>query len=89
MSDKNTLAEKVKRTLTSIFPIDKNRRGRCINCGACCNLPTPCTLLKYDSLGNSQCAIYKFRPPACRKYPRTEDEHITKDSCGYRFKERF
>ena len=81
----NTWRAKVKRTLTSLLPIDENRQGDCISCGKCCKLPNECYFLKYDSAEKSYCSIYKIRPLNCRKYPRTGDEHITKDTCGYRF----
>jgi hypothetical protein len=35
--------------------------------------------------GKFYCSIYLIRPLNCRKYPRTESEFITADTCGYRF----
>ena len=78
---------KLKRFLTSWLPVSSNRRGSCTNCGACCQLPFPCTFLKYRENGDSYCAIYAVRPPSCRKYPRTASEFITTEICGYRFEE--
>jgi uncharacterized protein len=77
--------KKAKRTITSILPIDKKRKGRCINCGECCKLPNICAFLKYHKNGKSYCSIHKMRPLNCRKYPRTTDEHVTSKKCGYRF----
>ena len=81
----NTWAAKIRRTLTSVLPVAKNRRGQCIHCGACCRLPNVCPFLKTDSDGKGYCGVYRFRPLNCRKYPRTDSEHITKDTCGFRF----
>jgi len=41
----NTWRAKAKRTITSILPIAKNRRGKCENCGECCKLPNICPFL--------------------------------------------
>lgn len=76
---------KLKRFSTSLLPVDSNRRGECNRCGACCQLPFPCPLLRFDEQGLSSCAVYHLRPPSCRKYPRTASEHITQDQCGYYF----
>lgn len=76
---------KAKRTLTSMLPVAKNRTGHCVGCGACCKLPTPCLFLKTDENGRGFCAVYEFRPLNCRKYPRTESEWLTADTCGFRF----
>ena len=35
--------------------------------------------------GQSYCSIYLIRPLNCRKYPRTESECVTEDTCGFRF----
>lgn len=80
----NTWGAKFKRTLTCVLPVSKNRRGECKNCGECCKLPNKCIFLKYKD-GKSYCSIHSFRPLNCRKYPRTEEEHITKEKCGYWF----
>jgi len=83
---KNNYLSKAKRTFTSVFlPVDKDRAGKCIRCGECCKLPNICSFLRYDNGGNSFCSIYKLRPPACRKYPRANSEHLTKETCGHIF----
>jgi len=84
MNNKNTWRARVKRTLTSLLPVSENRTGSCIQCGECCKLPNICPFLKYED-NKSSCSIYSLRPSNCRKYPRTESEHITKDTCGYWF----
>lgn len=82
---RNTWMAKIKRTLTCLLPVSSRRRGHCINCGACCKLPNVCAFLKTGSDGKGYCGVYPFRPLNCRKYPRTESEHITKDTCGFYF----
>ncbi len=79
------LAAKVKRQFTAFFPVAADRVGECRRCGACCRLPYPCPMLRYDADGKSRCAIYRFRPPSCRVYPRTAGEHRTKATCGFSF----
>jgi hypothetical protein len=81
------LKSKAKRTITSVFPVAKNRTGQCVGCGACCKLPHPCSFLKYNEDGRSFCAIYTIRPLNCRKYPRTASECLTSDTCGFRFEQ--
>ena len=83
----NTWRAKFRRTLTSPLPVSPKRRGQCIGCGACCKLPNVCTFLRFDDNGRSYCAAYRFRPLNCRKYPRTESEHITRDTCGFKFED--
>jgi Fe-S-cluster containining protein len=85
MKDKNTWLAKIKRTFTAFLPVDKNRRGQCIRCGRCCRLPNDCPFLKIKEDGNAVCLIYLIRPLNCRKYPRTKDEWLTSDVCGFRF----
>jgi len=84
---KNTWSAKAKRTVTSVFPVDKSRKGRCSRCGACCKLPNPCAFLSIDKDGLSACKLYWLRPLNCRKYPRSKSELITDDTCGYIFDE--
>jgi Fe-S-cluster containining protein len=84
-SARNTFSAKLRRTVTSFLPVAKNRRGRCIRCGACCKLPNVCPWLDFDEQNRAVCKIYFFRPLNCRKYPRTESEFITAETCGYRF----
>jgi hypothetical protein len=81
----NTWPAKAKRTVTAFLPVADNRKGQCVSCGACCKLPTVCPFLKYDSEEKSYCTIYPIRPLNCRKYPRTESELITGDTCGFKF----
>lgn len=85
---KNTWGAKLKRTLTSVLPVAKNRQGECANCGKCCHLPTRCVFLKDGDDGKTYCSIYKIRPLNCRKYPRTESEFLTQDTCGYSFSKK-
>lgn len=72
---------KMKRTFTAFLPVDENRQGACRRCGGCCKLAFKCPF--YDGNG---CSIYSFRPPQCRKYPRTQEESIVPD-CGFTFSE--
>lgn len=76
---------KIKRFLTSLLPIDANRRGDCNRCGNCCKLPYPCPFLEFDAEGLSSCSVYHFRPPSCRKYPRIAAENLTTQTCGFYF----
>ena len=77
---------KAKRTVTALLlPISKKRNGKCIQCGACCKSPDPCAFLRYKPDGSRYCEIYRIRPLNCRKYPRTEDESFTSDTCGFWF----
>ena len=85
MADKNTFFSKLRRLITCLLPVDKTRTGECRNCGACCELPYPCPMLRYEN-GTSRCLIYAVRPPSCRRYPRTPAEHITVAVCGYSFR---
>jgi uncharacterized protein len=84
-SRKNTWRAKARRTLTSVLPVSGARQGECVQCGACCQLPNVCPFLKTSGTGETYCAIYRLRPLNCRKYPRTEAEQITADTCGFRF----
>jgi len=86
---KNNWLGKFERTITAFLPVSPARRGECRNCGACCKKnPTRCPLLRFDKNGKSYCAIWKYRPPQCRKYPRIENEQVIgfgKANCGYYF----
>lgn len=84
-TQQNTWAARLKRTLTSPLPVSEQRHGQCVNCGACCRLPNVCPFLKTNGNGKGYCGIYRLRPLNCRKYPRTESEHITESTCGFRF----
>ena len=79
------LKAKLKRFLTSVLPVSPRRRGGCVDCGACCRLPTPCIFLGSRDDGGSYCRIYSIRPLSCRQYPRTPSEFITEETCGYWF----
>lgn len=79
------MLEKIKRFLTSLLPVDPNRRGDCHRCGDCCKLPFPCPFLRFDEEGLSSCAVYRFRPASCRKYPRVPEENLTAATCGFHF----
>ena len=80
------MKHKLKRFTTSLLlPVAENRRGDCNRCGECCRLPYPCPFLRYDEKGKSSCLVYQFRPPSCRKYPRTNSENLTPRACGYYF----
>lgn len=83
--DRNTWAAKAKRTVTAVLPVAANRRGQCIHCGACCKLPNVCPFIKPGDDGREYCSIYAIRPYNCRKYPRTESECVTGETCGYTF----
>jgi len=83
--NRNTWLAKAKRTATCLLPVSEKRRGRCVNCGACCKLPNVCAFLKNSPDGKGYCSIYPIRPLNCRKYPRTKGEFITQDTCGYSF----
>lgn len=82
---KNTWLAKTRRTATSILPVSPKRKGQCVNCGACCKLPNVCAFLKAGLDGRGYCSIYPIRPLNCRKYPRTDSEFITQETCGYSF----
>jgi len=84
---RNTWAAKLKRTFTSVLPVSKQRRGQCNHCGACCRLPNVCPFLRTDKEGKGYCAVYPIRPLNCRKYPRTESELITGQTCGFWFEQ--
>ena len=81
----NNWYAKIYRTLTCLFPVSRGRKVKCINCGECCKLPARCVFLR-EKKGKSYCIIYPVRPLNCRKYPRTEKEHITKSKCGFSFR---
>ncbi len=83
----NNFRAKIIRTITSILPIDKKRKGNCANCGKCCKLPKKCKFLKTKD-GKSYCSIYKIRPLNCRKYPRAETEFLTENTCGFYFESK-
>lgn len=82
------MKNKIKRTLTSFLPVEEGRTGSCNNCGACCHLPFRCVFLKTAEDGKEFCLIYTVRPPNCRKFPRTREEHdLVSDQCGFSFDE--
>ncbi len=80
---------KARRFATSlVLPVDKSRTGDCLRCGACCRFLVECPFLKEieGKPGEYRCSAYAFRPPQCRKYPRSRAEQIH-HPCGYRFEE--
>jgi len=80
------LIQKFTRTVASILPVEKNRLGSCNQCGECCKLPFRCFFLKSDDEGKYYCSAYKFRPPICKKFPRTQSQLLLVDAhCGYSF----
>ena len=80
------MISKIKRTLTSILPVEKGRTGDCNGCAACCELPVRCAFLKTDSEGNGTCSIYRFRPPNCRKFPRSPAQlEEVAETCSFSF----
>ena len=68
------MKNKIKRTITSILPVDQARQGTCNNCGSCCKLPYRCTFLKVAEDGKEYCSIYIVRPLNCRKFPRIPED---------------
>ncbi|MHA1476057.1 MAG: hypothetical protein ACTSRX_01875 [Promethearchaeota archaeon] len=82
---KNNWFGRFIRCFTAFLPRDKNREGECLRCGACCKLPNVCPFLRYDENNKSRCIIYLIRPMNCRVYPRNENEHLTKETCGFSF----
>jgi len=80
--------KKFIRTITSVLPVEEGRTGACNNCGACCHLPYRCIFLKTAEDEKEYCSIYTVRPPNCRKFPRTPEEHkLVQDQCGYNFED--
>lgn len=80
---------KLMRFATSlVLPVDRDRVGECMRCGACCKFLVSCPFLKpaKDDPEAFECRAYLIRPPQCRKYPRSKKEQIHQP-CGYRFKE--
>lgn len=80
LSEPTALTSKVQRTVTAFLPIDESRQGSCLMCGRCCQFAFECPFYE-DGEG---CSIYAFRPPQCRKYPRTKEESIV-PGCGFAF----
>ena len=79
---------KLKRTFTSILPVDAGRTGECNGCDACCKLPVRCPFLKTHDDGSETCSVYKLRPPNCRKFPRSQSQLDTVvDTCSFSFEE--
>ena len=56
------MKNKIKRTITSILPIEEGRNGSCNHCGACCRLPFRCVFLKTAADNTERCSIYTVRP---------------------------
>jgi len=82
------MLSKLTRTLTSLLPVENHRTGSCHQCGACCRLPFRCFFLRTAADGKSYCSAYSFRPPTCRKFPRTSAQlELVRDVCGFSFAE--
>ncbi len=80
------MISKIRRTFTSILPVEEGRTGSCNGCGACCELPSRCSFLKTDANGNNTCSIYRFRPPNCRKFPRSAAQLAdVAETCSFSF----
>jgi len=83
------MISKIRRTFTSILPVEEGRIGSCNGCGACCELPTRCSFLRTDSKGNNTCAVYRFRPLNCRKFPRSPEQlKEVAETCSFSFKKK-
>ncbi|MBU4490854.1 MAG: hypothetical protein KKD69_00115 [Euryarchaeota archaeon] len=81
------LTGKIKRAAVSlILPVDGKRAGECKNCGSCCMFLYKCPFLRFENHNSHKaiCTIHRFRPPMCRKYPRTKSEQAHQP-CGYYF----
>jgi hypothetical protein len=79
---------KLTRTLTSLLPVEGHRTGSCNQCGECCRLPFTCIFLRTGEDGKSYCSAYRFRPPTCRKFPRTSAQlELVRGVCGFSFAE--
>jgi Fe-S-cluster containining protein len=86
VKNKTPMIPKIKRTLTVLLPVDSNRAGECNGCGDCCKLPFRCLFLRDTPDGKAHCAIYKVRPPNCRKFPRNKAQwQSVKQNCGFVF----
>jgi hypothetical protein len=80
------MLSKLTRTLTSLLPVENHRSGSCNQCGECCRLPFRCLFLRTGTDGKSYCSAYRFRPPTCRKFPRTSTQlELVRDVCGFSF----
>jgi Fe-S-cluster containining protein len=83
------MISKLRRTFTSFLPVEEGRAGKCNGCGACCELPVRCFFLKTDSKGNNTCSIYRFRPPNCRKFPRSPAQlEEVAETCSFSFENK-
>jgi Fe-S-cluster containining protein len=82
------MLSKLTRTLTSLLPVENHRTGSCNQCGECCRLPFTCFFLRTGTDGKSYCSAYRFRPPTCRKFPRTGAQlELVRHACGFSFAE--
>ena len=83
---KSALLQKIGRVFSSFLPVAKERSGYCNNCGACCHFSFRCPFLKTIENGKEICSIYIIRPPSCRKFPRTINQHNqVKAVCSFSF----
>ncbi|MDD4871374.1 MAG: hypothetical protein PHR77_12515 [Kiritimatiellae bacterium] len=99
---KNTLRKRLKllcgtprRLFLSIFlpgHVQKSlskRRGKCLRCGACCQLVWKCRYFRHEN-GIPSCALYnRYRPPNCRHFPINKPDIADRDlvsphtRCGF------
>lgn len=80
-----SLISKLKRTVLSVMPISPDRKGKYRQCGACCQILWKCPFLRKKGKKKYYCAIYRFRPFFCRKYPRIVTDLVTQETFGFRF----
>jgi len=81
----NNWRAKVCRSLASFFPVSRDRVGSWVRRGKCCSLPNKRIFLREKNDWRSSCLIYPVSPGSCKKYPRTEKEHMTAETCGFSF----
>lgn len=77
------MLKKLRRSIESLLPVSRGRKGRCRMCGACCRLPIRCFFLSKKD----KCIIYRIRPLQCRKYPRSLRDKKEVGKCGFKWKE--
>jgi Fe-S-cluster containining protein len=61
------------------------RRGECLQCGACCHLTFHCPFLTPER----RCTVYHKRSRTCRDFPiDAADLRLTRVPCGHHFDSR-